>query len=345
MRILMATSAIIALATAGAADAGQRAMTRSGGGGWHGTTSGGSWSRSNTSSHVTARANANAQSWSRANSRVSVRPTGGYQGHQGWKGQGGNRPYWGGRIDGRWWGGQRAPGGWGNYHRPVRGSILPSYWIAPSWYVTNWQGYGLPQAPSGYTWSRYYDDAVLIDGRGSVYDSIGGVDWDRYDGTDVDYSYQDNGYPQGYDGYAYQQQGTYQQQPGYDYGQQGGDYQQQPGTTYAYPQRRDNGVGGAVTGAVVGGVAGNLNRWPGQPVGRHADRCGCRRGGRLCDRQGGGSRPSRAAARAGRIMDNGAGARSAGRGRLWRHDDGSERHTHRHERLLFEWFIISPVPA
>lgn len=132
---------------------------------------------------------------------------------------------WGGQIAGRWWGGTRAPGGWRAYRRPVRGWVLPSYWVAPGWYVGNWSTYGLPQPPYGYTWSRYYDDAVLIDQRGMVYDSVPGVAWDRYDG-----------YAGGNDG-------------------RGGDgYPRLP-----YPTRdADNGVGGAVIGGVVGGVAGNV---------------------------------------------------------------------------------------
>jgi Ni/Co efflux regulator RcnB len=155
-------------------------------------------------------------------------------GKPGWNNHAGvNRPRWGGRVQGRWWAGYRAPGGWGAYQRPVRGWALPTYWATPNWYINDWSGYGLPQPPVGYNWSRYYDDAVLIDGRGSVYDTIGGVDWDQYDPDGVDYSYDDAG--AGYDGHAY------------------GDGA--PGAPYAYPPR-DNGVGGAAVGAVVGGVAG-----------------------------------------------------------------------------------------
>ncbi|MGJ3627431.1 RcnB family protein [Sphingomonas sp. MMS24-JH45] len=65
--------------------------------------------------------------------------------------------------------GMRAPGGVrAAYRRPVRGWVLPSYWVAPSWYVSDWSAYGLPQPPQGYNWSRYYDDAVLVDGRGDA---------------------------------------------------------------------------------------------------------------------------------------------------------------------------------
>ena len=133
---------------------------------------------------------------------------------------------WGSRVNGRWWGGANAPGGWAAYRRPVRGYALPPYWTAQRFYVADWNTYGLRQPASGYRWVRYYDDAVLIDGRGSVWDSVSGLDWDRYDGGD-------NGYAPGYaDG-------------GYADDRGGG-------------ERRDNGLGGAAIGAVAGGVAGNL---------------------------------------------------------------------------------------
>lgn len=159
-------------------------------------------------------------------------------GKPGWNGHGARPPRWGSHMQGRWWAGWRAPGGWGAYRRPVRGFVLPSFWISPSWYVNDWAGYGLATPPAGYTWSRYYDDAVLIDGRGSVYDTVSGVDWDG--------AFSDQGYA-AEEGYA---------EGGYD----GGAYAA-PGAPYAYPQgyyeRPDNGVGGAAIGAVVGGVAGN----------------------------------------------------------------------------------------
>ncbi len=95
-----------------------------------------------------------------------------------WNGQG---PRWGGTVHGRWYGGVRAPGGWAAYRRPVRGWTLPSYWVSPGWGVPDWAEYGLPAPPDGYRWSRYYDDAVLIDATGQVWDSRGDVDWGSYD--------------------------------------------------------------------------------------------------------------------------------------------------------------------
>ncbi len=146
------------------------------------------------------------------------------------------QPRWGSKVGGRWWGGANAPGGWNAYRRPYRGYALPSYWIAPRFYVSDWQAYGLTQPSYGYNWVRYYDDAVLVDGRGSVYDTRSGIDWDRsadgyYAGDDRVYA--DSGYDDG--GYD---------DRGYD--------------DRRYDDRRDNGVGGAVAGAAVGGVAGNL---------------------------------------------------------------------------------------
>lgn len=143
--------------------------------------------------------------------RPGFAPRPGYQGR------------WGSKVGGHWWGGVNAPGGWNAYRRPVRGWTLPRYWVAPRFYVSDWSTYGLVQPPQGYTWVRYYDDAVLVDGRGSVYDSVSDVDWDQYD---------DGAYADDHGVYA--------------------------DSRDAYYQRRDSGVGGAVAGAVVGGVAGNV---------------------------------------------------------------------------------------
>ena len=85
---------------------------------------------------------------------------------------------WGSRVGGRWWGGANAPGGWPAYRRPVRGMVVPAYWNSPRFGVSDWAVHMLPQPPVGYRWSRYYDDAILIDARGAVYDSVPDVDWD-----------------------------------------------------------------------------------------------------------------------------------------------------------------------
>ena len=132
------------------------------------------------------------------------------------------RPTWGSKIDGRWWGGLNAPGGYAAYRRPVRGYVLPAYWNAPRFYVDDWAAYALPQPPVGYRWVRYYDDAVLIDGRGAVYDSEAGVDWDRIERAP-----------------AYAAAPT-----------------PPPPPPYVAPPRRDTGLGGAAIGAVAGGALG-----------------------------------------------------------------------------------------
>lgn len=179
---------------------------------------------------------------------------------------------WGSNVNGRWWAGANAPGGWHGYHHLSRGSVLPGYWTSPSFFVNDWSTYGLGEPPAGYNWTRYYDDAVLTDDRGQVYDSVNGLNWDQYasgSGYNGDYgasmgttyaapapaypsqAYATSGYPapSGYAQSGYAQSGYAQPgyaQPGYA----------QPGP--AYVERRNSGVGGAVVGAVAGGVAGNL---------------------------------------------------------------------------------------
>lgn len=131
------------------------------------------------------------------------------------------RDRWGSKVGGRWWGGANAPGGWPAYRRPARGVVVPAYWNSPRFAVDDWATYRLAQPPAGYRWSRYYDDAVLIDQRGGVYDSVAGVNWDDPDAA----AYAGTGYA---------------------------------GAGYPPPAPRDTGLGGAAIGAVAGGVAGNV---------------------------------------------------------------------------------------
>jgi len=88
-------------------------------------------------------------------------------------------PRWGEPVGGRWAAGSDAPGGWDAYREPRRGRRLPGYWLAPRFALNDYADYGLPVPPYGYRWSRYYDDAVLIDWRGKVLDSAHGIDWNR----------------------------------------------------------------------------------------------------------------------------------------------------------------------
>ncbi len=146
--------------------------------------------------------------------------------NSGWHGgrpQMGGVHRWGQRQNGRWYAGWRAPGGWNGYQRPIRGYVLPRYWINPGFYIGNYGAYGLPTPGYGYGWSRYYDDAVMTDRYGRVSDYRSDIDWSRYDG-----GYDDDRYD---DGRRYDDEATY--------------------------RRPDSGVGGAAIGAVVGGVAGN----------------------------------------------------------------------------------------
>jgi len=93
---------------------------------------------------------------------------------------------WGQSINGRWWGGYQAPGGWAGYRRPVAGFVLPGYWLQPSYHIADYAYFGLPAPQPGYGWSRYYDDAVLTDRYGKVYESRVGYDWDRYPAYEAD---------------------------------------------------------------------------------------------------------------------------------------------------------------
>ena len=80
------------------------------------------------------------------------------------------------------WAGHR--GSWGNwagggaYQRPGRGFRLPPFYVAPSLFITDWYDYGLGAPGYGQGWYRYYDDAVLLDSEGNVYDARYDMDWD-----------------------------------------------------------------------------------------------------------------------------------------------------------------------
>lgn len=124
---------------------------------------------------------------------------------------------WGDKIRGRWHAGWKAPGGWGAYRRPVRGWVLPSYWIGGGFWISDWSSWGLSSPPYGYNWVRYYDDAVLVDNGGRVWDWVSGLDWDR-----DDYAYEDDGY--------YEGDGDYEGDEGYP----------GPGADYDAPDYRDD---------------------------------------------------------------------------------------------------------
>lgn len=88
-----------------------------------------------------------------------------------------NAGRWGGTVGGRWYGGSQAPGGWGGYRRPSRGWQLPGYWMGSGFRIPDYRSYGLSAPGAGLFWVRYYDDAVLVDGRGRVHDWNDGIAW------------------------------------------------------------------------------------------------------------------------------------------------------------------------
>lgn len=80
-------------------------------------------------------------------------------------------------VDGRWEAGYRAPGGWSAYRRPHRGGRLPGFWMERDFRIPDYLSFGLAAPPHGYGWVRYYDDAVLVDEGGRIWDSIDGIAW------------------------------------------------------------------------------------------------------------------------------------------------------------------------
>ncbi len=147
------------------------------------------------------------------------------------------RHNWGPKHNGRWHGGYRAPGGWGAYRPAIRGYVLPSYWINPAFYIGNYARYGLAAPAAGYGWSRYYDDAVLTDSSGHIYDSVRGMGWDAYD------EYRDDPRMAGVD-------------YGEDYGDSWGYRDDRPAPPPARQKDRDGGLGGALVGGAVGAIGG-----------------------------------------------------------------------------------------
>ena len=69
-----------------------------------------------------------------------------------------------------------VPGGASAYRRPDYGFTLPRYWVAARFYIANYRAYDLPRPAAGFGWSRYYDDVVLTDRWGRVYDSRAAFD-------------------------------------------------------------------------------------------------------------------------------------------------------------------------
>ncbi len=68
------------------------------------------------------------------------------------------------------------PFGWGYQRFSIGWRLWPSYYSSNYWF--NPTQYGLPYAPPGYQWVRYYDDALLVDTwSGQVVDVINNFFW------------------------------------------------------------------------------------------------------------------------------------------------------------------------
>lgn len=140
---------------------------------------------------------------------------------------------------GGWVGAQGVPDA---YQPLVRGSILPSFWMQPQYYIDDYARYGFAAPQDDFGWSRYYDDAVLTDGAGRVADVVKGVDWNKFD------------------------QGQFARGPGTSFDEGGFDRRRPDARDFDRNHDRKRGgvgraigsVGGALIGGAVGAVAGNL---------------------------------------------------------------------------------------
>lgn len=168
-----------------------------------------------------------------------------------------------------------------DYRSPMRGMRLDPVFLTAPYLVRDERAWGLPLAPVGLEWVRYYDDAVLVDRDGIVREVRGTIDWDGratyaaadarlpYDSSPLDPRYSAVGTPLEraadeernayWERYNRVPQGPYaaparyaertaaNDRRGYDL-RCFGDWRTDPTAT----------IGGAVAGAVVGGIAGNL---------------------------------------------------------------------------------------
>ena len=160
----------------------------------------------------------------------------GMRGNRGGHGiRGGNRG--GTRV---WRGGGQRFGynGGGRFNRSTRffvGGFLPSYFLAPRYYVANYPSYGLVQPRRGYRWVRYYDDAYQVDDRGYIADQHYGVSYNGNGGG----SYHRN------DRQSYDDRRYYDDRRSYD-------------DRGYYDDRRRGNSGNAAAGAIVGGIVGGI---------------------------------------------------------------------------------------
>jgi Ni/Co efflux regulator RcnB len=95
--------------------------------------------------------------------------------------------------------GPMHPGMQGQMRHVQRGGRVPPAWANQRFEVRDWRRFGFPAPFAGGRWIRFYDDALLIDGGGLVYDSR--PDW-RWDGDaeergQEEHGYEERGYGEG----------------------------------------------------------------------------------------------------------------------------------------------------
>jgi len=77
--------------------------------------------------------------------------------------------------------GHSGMGGNVRYIAPSYGYQLPQQWMTSNYFIADYRSFGLARPAAGFGWSRYYDDAVLTDQWGRVYDWRDDVNWDGGD--------------------------------------------------------------------------------------------------------------------------------------------------------------------
>ena len=70
-----------------------------------------------------------------------------------------------------------------DYKHLSRGKRVPDAYMDPHYAVADWNDWGFSPPAPGTHWVRYYDDGLLVDGRGRIVDTRYGIDWDRGHGS------------------------------------------------------------------------------------------------------------------------------------------------------------------
>lgn len=144
--------------------------------------------------------------------------------------------------------GWRGTGRWhaGSFHRGTRffvGGFLPTYFLAPRYYITNYPAYGLGRPSYGYRWVRYYDDAYLVDDRGYIQDYRYDVPYPEGEYAEGSYDHEEPYYDERYEDDRYD-----------DHYYADREYRDRH---YRDDDRGEGAAAGAVIGGVIGGIAGN----------------------------------------------------------------------------------------